>query len=468
VTAASATVPPHRADGDAGRAARARVRRSSQAVWRPAADRESALTILQRQDESRVPDLVPIRYGRMLVSPFAFYRGAAAVMAADLGAQPSSGLIVQLCGDAHLSNFGGFASPDRTVVFDINDFDETLPGPFDWDVKRLAASIEIAGRDRGFRRTERDAAVTAAVAEYRAAMRSFAAMGRLEAWYTRLDERSLAATQVSQLSGKALARAKRSAEKARSKDHVRAFARLTTRVDGQLRIASAPPLIVAIEDLVSAADADRQESFMRALVTSYRQTLTGAARRLVDQYHYAHLARKVVGVGSVGTRAWVILLTGRDEHDPLFLQVKEAQPSVLEPYAGRSRFAHHGRRVVEGQWLMQASSDILLGWVKATGIDGIERDFYVRQLWDWKRSAEIETMTGSMLAGYARMCGWTLAHGHARSGDPTAIAAYMGRSDAFDRAITTFATRYADQAEADFKELKRAAKAGQVEVIRGL
>jgi uncharacterized protein (DUF2252 family) len=444
------------------------MRRSAQAAWRAEPDRESPVAILRRQDATRVRELVPIRYGRMLESPFAFYRGAAAVMAADLGAQPSSGLIVQLCGDAHLSNFGGFASPDRALVFDVNDFDETLPGPFEWDVKRLAASVEIAGRARGFRRADREAAVDAATGEYRVAMQSFAAMGRLEAWYMRLDERSLLAEHVSQAGGKALARFRRSAEKARSKDNVRAFARLTTRVNGDLRIASAPPLIVPVEDIVSAAAAERVQEFMRTLVKAYKRTLTGAARRLMDRYSYQHMARKVVGVGSVGTRAWVILLTGRDEGDPLFLQVKEAQTSVLEPYAARSAFSHHGRRVVEGQWLMQASSDIFLGWVTATGVDGVDRDFYVRQLWDWKRSAEIETMTPPVLAAYARMCGWTLAHGHARSGDPQAIAGYMGRSSTFDRAITAFAARYADQAEADFKELKRAAKSGSIDVQRGI
>jgi uncharacterized protein (DUF2252 family) len=465
----SSTISPAAADGAVGRAARSRLRRSSQAAWSPPSDRESPVAVLQRQDESRVPELVPIRYGRMLESVLAFYRGSAAVMAADLGAQPSSGLLVQLCGDAHLSNFGGFAAPDRSLVFDINDFDETLPGPFEWDVKRLVASIELAARSRGFRRPERESAVSGAVAQYHAAMLRFAGQGHLETWYERFDERTLAASVVVEVTQKAVReRLRQTAEKARSKDHLRALARLTTVVDGKLRIASAPPLLVPVEELVTPEQAANEQREMKRLITSYARTLSGAARRLVERYDYSHMARKVVGVGSVGTRAWVVLLTGRDEGDPLFLQVKEAQASVLEPYAGRSRYSHCGRRVVEGQWLMQAASDIFLGWVRVTGIDGHERDFYVRQLWDWKRSAEIETMTPQLLAGYARMCGWTLAHAHARSGDPQAIAAYLGRGPTFDRALTAFATRYANQAEADYKELKRAAKAGEVEVVRGI
>jgi uncharacterized protein (DUF2252 family) len=427
------------------------------------------VAILAEQDYARVPDLVPIRYGRMLESVFAFYRGSAVVMAADLGAQPSSGLTVQLCGDAHLSNFGGFASPDRRLVFDINDFDETHPGPFEWDVKRLAASLEVAGRERKFRRGERETAVAAAIDTYATAMREFAELGHLETWYMRVDERTLKSSRLFSTSNKSVRhRVDRTVEKARSKDRTRALARLTKVVNGKLRIASAPPLIVPVEDLVPADDAETDQAYMKKLLSAYARTMSGAARRLLDRYEYAHMARMVVGVGSVGTRTWVVLLTGRHDSDPLFLQVKEAAPSVIEPYAGKSRYSQHGRRVVEGQWLMQSASDIFLGWVRATGIDGIARDFYVRQLWDWKGSASVETMSPNLLTAYARMCGWTLAHAHARSGDAEEIAAYLGGGAAFGRALTSFATRYADQAEADFDEVRRAAKAGRIEVVRGV
>jgi uncharacterized protein (DUF2252 family) len=453
---------------EAGRAARSRMGRRAQADWAPDGGRESALSILQRQDPARLEELVPIRYGRMLESPFAFYRGSAAVMAADLGSMPSSGLRVQLCGDAHLANFGGFASPDRTLVFDLNDFDETLPGPFEWDVKRLAVSIEIAARHRGFRKRDRSAAVLDAVSQYREAMRTFAEMGRLAVWYLRLDERTIVEAVQGKVSEKTLERFRRSGQKARSKDHVRALARLTEHTNGSLRFVSAPPLIVPVEELMPAGDARDVVEHMGIVLAQYRQTLTGAARRVMEQYHYAHMARKVVGVGSVGTRAWVVLFTGRDEHDPLFLQVKEAQASVLEPYAGRSRYSHSGRRVVEGQWLMQAASDIFLGWIRTVGIDNQQRDFYVRQLWDWKRSADIETMDTWAMAAYGRMCGWTLAHAHARSGDATAIAAYLGQRDAFDRALVEFAARYADQAEADYAELREAVDSGAVEAQQGI
>jgi uncharacterized protein (DUF2252 family) len=451
-----------------GRAARARTRRSAHAGWTPPAEREDPVAVLERQDATRLPELVPIRYGRMLESPFAFFRGSAAVMAADLAATPTSGLRVQLCGDAHLANFGAFASPDRTLVFDINDFDETAPGPFEWDVKRLAASLEIAGRDRGFSKRDRTAAVTEAVSQYRLSMLRFAQMRRLDQWYFRLDERTLGESLLTSENREARARVERSAQKARTKDNLRALERLTTRVDGSLRIAANPPLIVPVEDLVDPDQAGELVDEMGALMSRYARTLSGAARQLMTEYRYVHLARKVVGVGSVGTRAWVVLLIGRDETDPLFLQVKEAQQSVLEPFAGKSRFSSHGRRVVEGQWLMQAATDIFLGWVTATGIDGEQRDFYVRQLWDWKRSAEIETMKPRLLATYGRICGWTLAHGHARAGDAAAIAAYLGASDRFDRAIAAFATAYADQAERDYKALAAAERSGRIEVKRGL
>ena len=449
----------------AGRAARKRTPRSVHADWSPAPDRKP-VDLLMAQDATRLPELVPLRWGRMLASPFTFYRGSAALMAADICTAPSPGLAVQLCGDAHLSNFGGFASPDRDLVFDINDFDETLPGPFEWDVKRLGASVEIAGRDRKLSKRDRAAAVMATVAGYREALQRLASMGQLDAWYLRLDERSLHAALDEQVAKKQIARMQKTARKARSKDRMRALERLTERVDGSLRIVNRPPLVVPVEDLLPPDQASLGSAFMQRVIAAYSKTLSGAARRLMDTYTYTHMARKVVGVGSVGTRAWIVLLTGRDDNDPLFLQVKEAQPSVLEPYAGRSRFPHHGRRVVEGQWMMQAASDIFLGWVRATGIDGVERDFYVRQLWDWKASAEVETMDARMLATYGRMCGWTLAHGHARSGDAAVIAGYLGNRDTFDRAIAAFSAGYADQAERDFAESNGAVTSGRIETLR--
>jgi uncharacterized protein (DUF2252 family) len=451
-----------------GRAERSKVGRSQHADWDPVSRPNNPVELLEAQAASRVPELLPIRYGRMLESPFAFFRGAAAVMAADLSTTPSSGLRVQLCGDAHLSNFGGFATPERSLVFDLNDFDETLPGPFEWDLKRLAASVEIAARERGFAGDERRAAVLATVGEYRLAMRRFAGMRELEVWYTRMAEAELLAAVGAQTTRKERARVRKSAAKARSKDRLRAFSKLTERVDGSLRIASDPPLIVPVEEIVQGERAAQLADEMRGLIGAYCRTLSGAARRLMESYHYVHMARKVVGVGSVGTRAWIILLVGRDESDPLFLQVKEAQQSVLEPFAGRSHFTNEGRRVVEGQWLMQAASDIFLGWVRATGVDDRTRDFYVRQLWDWKRSAEVETMTPRLLAGYGRMCGWTLARAHARSGDSIAISAYLGRGQKLDRALSGFAVAYADQNERDYASVAAAAESGRIEASAGV
>jgi uncharacterized protein (DUF2252 family) len=449
-----------------GRAARSQASRSAQAAWQPPADRTDPVEILRGQEASRVPELVPIRHGRMLVSPFTFYRGAAAVMAADLATTPTSGLRVQLCGDAHLSNFGGFASPERELVFDVNDFDETLPGPFEWDLKRLVASIEIAARGRGFSSRKRQTAVIATVGEYRGAMQRFAGMRDLDVWYTKLDFKTLVRALRSKQKGKQ--RVEKAAEKAHTKDSMKALSRLTHEVDGSLRIISDPPLIVPVQDLIDAGEPRDVEREMRKLIDAYKRTLSGAAARLMDEYEYADMARKVVGVGSVGTRCWIILMLGRDNSDPLFLQVKEATASVLEPFAGKSRFANHGRRVVEGQWLMQSASDILLGWVRVTGIDSQQRDFYVRQLWDWKRSADIDTMTHGELVRYGRMCGWSLALGHARSGDPIAIAGYLGRGATFDLALAAFADSYADQNERDFKRFGAAAKAREIKVESGL
>jgi uncharacterized protein (DUF2252 family) len=451
----------------AGKAARSAAPRSSHGEWEPAADRADPVAILEEQARSRVPELVPIRYGRMAVSPFTFYRGAAAVMAADLARTPGSGLRVQVCGDAHLSNFGAFAAPDRSLVFDLNDFDETLPGPWEWDVKRLAASFEIAARENGLKRRERRSIVLTAAREYREAMRGFAEMRQLEVWYARLSiDDLLEELRSEELGSKekaAVKRAEKNASKARGKDHLRALDRLTHRVDGELRFISDPPLLVSAEELLGEGESEAFEATIRGVIESYRSTLPADRRHFLDTYRYRHLARKVVGVGSVGTRAWVVLMTGRDDGDPLVLQAKEAAASVLEPYAGASRFGNHGRRVVEGQRLMQAASDSFLGWCPAVGIDGRERDFYVRQLWDWKRSVDTETLTPHGLEVYARICGWTLARAHARSGDPIAIGAYLGSSGAFDDAIAEFSHLYADQNERDYAAMVEAIDAGRIQ-----
>jgi uncharacterized protein (DUF2252 family) len=445
-----------------GKAARAEVPRSSHAEWAPAA-RQDPVSILEQQAASRVPELVPIRYGRMLVSPFTFYRGSAAVMAADLAQTPQSGIRAQLCGDAHLSNFGGFASPERELVFDINDFDETLPGPWEWDVKRLAASVEIAGRDLGFKPAARRSAVLATVRSYREAIRSFAAMRALDVWYARLDAGAILERVGDRLGQDARKNFTKQIAKARTKDSLRAYSKLTSVVDGKQRIIADPPLIVPIEDLAPGADGTAIEDEIKELLRTYRASLPRDRRRLAESFRYGHLARKVVGVGSVGTRAWIVLLLGRDDQDPLFLQVKEAQASVLEPSTGPGRDKNQGQRVVEGQRLMQASSDIMLGWLRVErGLDGQQRDFYVRQLWDWKVSPDLERMRPSVAAAYGQLCGWTLARAHARSGDGIAIAAYLGSGDAFDRALAEFASAYADQNERDYRALTAAVDSGAV------
>ncbi len=444
-----------------GKAARSGAPRSSHAGWEPPAGREDPVAILERQAATRVPELVPIRYGRMSASPFAFFRGAAAVMAADLATTPDSGLRVQACGDAHLSNFGAFAAPDRRLVFDLNDFDESLPGPWEWDVKRLAASFAIAGRENGFKRKERGAAVIEVGRSYREAMRAFAAQRNLEVWYARLDVEAVMGEIEAE--PELTKQVRKGVAKARSKDSLRALERLTHVVDGELRIRSEPPLIVPAEELMAADETRDLEQVLLEVLDSYRSTLPGDRQHLLDGFRFRHLARKVVGVGSVGTRAWIVLQTGGEDSDPLFLQAKEAEASVLEPYAGASRFKNHGRRVVEGQRLMQAASDIFLGWCPAVGFDGRQRDFYVRQLWDWKRSVEIERLTPHALELYARICGWTLARAHARSGDRVAIAAYLGGSDAFETAIADFAEAYADQSERDHAALVEAIGSGRVE-----
>jgi uncharacterized protein (DUF2252 family) len=451
-----------------GKAARAEVPRRVHGEWAATADRRDPVELLEEQAASRVPELVPIRYGRMLVSPFTFYRGSAYLMAADLARSPDSGLSVQLCGDAHLSNFGGFAAPDRRLVFDINDFDETLPGPFEWDVKRLVASFAVAGRDLGFRVDQQRSVNLAVTRGYRDAMRVLASMKTFDLWYSRVDIEDL----MGQFRGEASAKRRKLMEKnlakTRAKDSLRAFDKLTTIVDGQRRIVSDPPLIVPIEELAGGRDREAIEQFARDVTRGYRRTLQGDRRHLLEQFRYVHAARKVVGVGSVGTRAWILLMVGRDNEDPLFLQLKEAQTSVLEPFLAKSQYANHGQRVVEGQRLMQAASDIMLGWHRVTGDDGVQRDFYFRQLWDNKGSAIIEGMTPAELTAYAEICGRTLARAHARSGDSVAIAAYLGSSDALDKALADFAERYADQNELDYAAMTAAVKTGRVQAETGL
>jgi uncharacterized protein (DUF2252 family) len=451
-----------------GRAVRSAVPRSSLADWAPAPDRRNPVDLLEEQAETRVQELVPIRHGRMLVSPFTFYRGGAFLMAADLDDSPRTGLTVQLCGDAHLSNFGAYAAPDRRLVFSVNDFDETLPGPFEWDVKRLVASFAVAGRDRGFNPRKRKAINKTVGQAYRESMREFAALGKFELWYARIDVDEIAERLGAQASPKEVKRFERNVAKTRSKDSLKAFGKLTELVDGQPRIIGDPPLIVTIEDVASDEELPQIEQFIHRIIRDYRRSLPNDRRHLLEQFRYAHAARKVVGVGSVGTRAWIMLMQGRDAADPLFLQAKEAEASVLEPFLGKSAFTNHGKRVVEGQRLMQAASDLMLGWVRINGIDGVSRDFYVRQLWDQKGSAVVETMGPEMMMAYGHLCGWTLAKAHARSGDPIAIASYLGSGTAFDRALADFAESYADQNERDFAAFRSAVDSGRLSATPGL
>jgi uncharacterized protein (DUF2252 family) len=404
----------------------------------------------------------------MLVSPFAFFRGGAYVMAADLADGPRTGLHAQLCGDAHLSNFGVFAAPDRRLVFSINDFDETLLGPFEWDVKRLAASLVVAGRDQGFNAATLRSVVRSAVREYRQAMRRFAEIQNIHVWYARLDVATIRKHLGARASTKQMKRIESSVASVRTKDSLRALSKLCRTVDGEFRIVGDPPLVTPIEDVMPGAEREHLEDVVRRMIHTYRRTLQQNRRHLLESYRYVHAARKVVGVGSVGTRAWILLLTGRDEADPLFLQFKEAEPSVLEPFLGKSKYRQHGHRVVAGQRMMQAAPDILLGWERISTIDGQERDFYIRQLWDSKGSAEVESMDSAGLKAYGRICGWTLARAHARSGDRIAIAAYLGSGDVFDRAMAAFAETYADQNERDYRALQEAVASGKVAAKLGV
>jgi uncharacterized protein (DUF2252 family) len=452
-----------------GRARRKAIPRSCHAELDLPAERPDPVELLESQAATRVPELVPIRYGRMLVSPFTFFRGAALIMASDLAsATASTGLEVQCCGDAHLSNFGVFASAERRLVFDINDFDETLPGPWEWDVKRLAASVMIAAQDRGYAVAEQERIVLETVTEYRAAMIRFAEMKNLEVWYARLDIDDTIGLLADQLTPKMIRRTSKSLAKARTRDSTSAFSKLTRVVDGEPRFIADPPLIVPIADL----EEDGRERMFDVLderMRAYRASLPHERRALLEQFQLTDFARKVVGVGSVGTRAWVALLFGADEREPLLLQMKEAERSVLEQFVRPSRFANHGRRVVTGQRLMQTSSDIFLGWLRIeAGLDGVARDFYVRQLKDWKGSAEIDQMQPNGLAAYGRMCGWTLARAHARSGDRIAIAAYLGRGAAFERALVRFSQAYAEQNRRDYDALGKAVASGRVRAQSGL
>jgi uncharacterized protein (DUF2252 family) len=433
-------------------------------MWEPASVRRDPVELLEEQARTRLPELVPIRYGRMLVSPFTFFRGAAYIMAADLANGTRTGLQTQLCGDAHLSNFGFFAAPDRRLVFSINDFDETLPGPFEWDVKRLVTSFTVAARDLGFDEETRRSVVSTTARAYREAMASFAVMRHIDVWYTRLDADTIVQGFSVKMTTRAKRRMKADLAKARTKDSVRALAKLCGTVDGEFRIIGNPPLITPIEDVLPGAEQTHLDVVIRRMIDTYAESLPPDRRELLERYRYVHAARKVVGVGSVGTRAWILLLIGRDHGDPLFLQFKEAQPSVLEPFLGKSRFAQHGERIVAGQRMMQAAADIMLGWERIEAIDGETKDFYIRQLWDAKGSAEIELMKPAGLSAYGAICGWTLARAHARSGDALTISSYLGTKDPFDRAMVAFGETYADQNERDYQALKKAAQEARIVV----
>jgi uncharacterized protein (DUF2252 family) len=456
-----------------GRAARVEVPRSAHGRWVPAPDRPDPVALLEEQAATRVPLLVPIRYGRMLISPFTFYRGAALIMASDLAGTPVSGVTVQVCGDAHLSNFGLFGTPERRMIFDINDFDETLPGPWEWDVKRLAASFEIMGRDRGFAPADRRAVVMAGVAEYRDRMRQAAGMGTLDAWYDHLEAGMLLKLVRQEVRVKRVTEAEarafeRDVAKAHTRDNTSVFTKRAAEVDGEPRIVADWPLIIPIDDVIPlGSEWEDPAPLINKLLAAYRRTL-GAQHHPLEEYRYIHSAYKMVGVGSVGTRCFIVLMIGRDHNDPLFLQVKEAQASVLERFAGQSTYPHHGQRVVMGQRLMQAATDIFLGWVRIKGLDGVARDYYVRQFQDWKGSADVDSMLVPGATIYARICGATLARAHARWGDRVAIASYLGKGDAFDRAIAGFSAAYADQNEKDYEVFAAAVKSGRLAARSGV
>ncbi|MBF4995458.1 DUF2252 domain-containing protein [Arthrobacter gandavensis] len=474
-TATHATVQERAA---AGKQRRTRAPVTAHSGWRPASDRPDPIALIEEQDRTRDPDLVPVRHGRMLASPFTFYRGTAGIMAADLRDTPRAGLTAQLCGDAHLSNFGVFASPERDLLFGINDFDETLPGPFEYDVLRLAASFTVAARNNALSAADVQTVTLAAVRSYREAMREFAEMGTLEIWYASLDEQDImsvleaaVSTSRGKAQKKAAKQAQRTAEKAalkaRSRNSLQALSKLAERVDGEYRIISSPPVVVPSREFSTAfgISPDQLQETVQQEFRSYRQTLQEDRRLLLERYELIDIARKVVGVGSVGTRAFIALLQGRDEGDPLFLQLKEARRSVLEDHLPRSVYRQPGKRVVQGQRLMQAASDIFLGWTP-----GMQQNRYLywRQLRDMKGSAAVENMTPLGMELYARVCGWTLARAHARSGDPVAIGAYLGKSEKFDSSVCDFSARYADQNEQDYEVFAQAVRSGRLEAVEGV
>jgi uncharacterized protein (DUF2252 family) len=487
----SATAHPSLGERAArGREAASLTPPSAHSGWEPAGNRPDPVALLEAQNLTREPDLVPVRHGRMMVSPFTFYRGAAAIMAADLKDTPVAGLGVQLCGDAHLSNFGLFASPERILLFDLNDFDETLPGPFEYDVKRMAASFTIAARNNGFTKADVWTSTLASVAAYREAMAEFARMRTMDIWYARMDESQvMSAVRAATAEGgkaesgkkkkghkgqKEAKLAKRGANvaektrlKARTRDSLSALSKLGEVADGKYRIISQPPIVIPERELSGRYGLSAEEAAqgIRDQFRAYRATLPDERRQLLERFEIVDTARKVVGVGSVGTRAFIVLLQGRDAQDPFFLQVKEATASVLEGHLGASSYSHHGERVVRGQRMMQAASDIFLGWT--TGLD-VSRHFYWRQLRDMKGSVVVESMIPSGLTFYAGICGWTLARAHARSGDPVAIAAYLGDTDAFDRSITKFSVAYADHNEQDYDQFVAAVRSGRLEAREGL
>lgn len=456
-----------------GKTARKRFPRSQQSVIEFPETRPDPVGILVGQSTSRVPELVPIRYGRMSASPFTFYRGAAAIMAADLGKSAHSGLMTQLCGDAHLANFGVFSSPERRLVFDVNDFDESHPGPFEWDVKRLVASFAVAGRHRGFTPEQRKAINEATATAYRNAMSVFAEMTNLEVWYSHFEmEQALevfaTSTDGSSAKRKDIARARKMSDKAKSRTSLQAFTKMTVKTEGLPEFLSQPPLLVPLRDLMSADQSGAVWDMLGNALTAYKRSLSEERKHLFDQFEVVDVAHKIVGVGSVGLRAWVLLLLGRDANDPLVLQVKQSQSSVLEPYVGRSKFRNHGQRVVAGQRLQQAFTDIFLGWTRVAGIDGQSRDFYVRQLRDGKGSADLDRMPANVMEVYARICGWTLARAHARSGDRIAIASYLGASDTFEKSMGTFAETYADRNEQDYQKFTAAIESGAITARTGI
>src|SRR5215207_1528941 len=451
--AAAQVVASYQQRLERGRVVRRVAPRGSHAVWAPAPDRPDPVDLLEAQDRDRIPYLIPIRYSRMMASPFAFMRGSAIVMARDLASTPKTGIQAQLCGDAHLLNFGAYASPERALLFDLNDFDETLPGPWEWDIKRLAASFVVAGRDNGFDAADCREAAQASVASYRQRMAELSQMGELEVWYSRVSEQEIRGLlSDAKTKKKTTKKIDKNVRKARGRDSLQALSKLTSIVDGRRRIIDDPPLLVRVPE------GDEPRVQVSAILESYKRTLQDDRRHLLERYRFVDVARKVVGVGSVGTRAYVVLLEGRDEEDPLFLQVKEAGPSILENYVKATTYGHHGHRVVAGQRLMQAASDIFLGWFRGT--EG--RDFYWRQLKDMKGSAKVETMSPDELLIYADLCGWALARAHARSGDCVQIAAYLGKSERFDRSVADFAVAYADQNEQDHEALCAAVKLGRI------